>query len=433
MLVEFSATNFRSYRETQTLSMVRGKLRDDDKLESHSFPFPDKNEMGLLCSAAIYGANASGKSNLIRALGVMQKVVKASAGWQRGEGLPVTPFALTKETIVAPSEFEITFYKNGTRFQYGFSATQDKVIEEWLFAYPNGRSQSWIEREWDENTQSYNWGRMEALKGQKKLWKDSTKGNSLFLSTAVQLNCEQLQPVFDWFESTLRIAGIKGLDASYTAKLCKEESVRKEVMQFLQSADLNIADIHIENRALNPDDIQFAENMPLPVREHFLKNMLSKDYIDIKLRHKGEGDSSMVLELDDESDGTQKLFSFAGPWLDVLKNGRVLFVDELHDNLHPLIVRMLVKLFHSKKTNPNNAQLLFTTHETSIMSQDVFRRDQVWFASQEGSNGTYLTPLSDFRVRKGVEDIERHYLNGRYGAVPYLSEPYADVAVSMGH
>ena len=168
-----------------------------------------------------------------------------------------------------------------------------------------------------------------------------------------------------------------------------------------------------------------------PVREHVLKDILSRDVLDIKFRHSGKDNSSMVLELDDESDGTQKLFSFAGPWLDVLKNGRVLFVDELHDNLHPLIVRMLVKLFHSKETNPKNAQLLFTTHETSILSQDIFRRDQIWFTSQDDANGTDLTPLSDFKVRKGAEDIEHHYLDGRYGAIPYLPESYANAAVSV--
>lgn len=430
MLVEFSAENFRSYRERQTLSMVRGKLKDIDKLESHSFPFPDKKDMGLLRSAAIYGANASGKSNLIKALAAMQKMVKESAGWQRGKELPVTPYALTKETMTAPSEFEITFFANDTRFQYGFSATQERVLEEWLFAYPNGRSQSWVEREWDESSQSYRWGRMEALKGQKKLWKDSTKGNSLFLSTAVQLNCEQLKPIFDWFKTTLQIVGIKGLDPSYTATVCKDKQAREKVAQFLQAADLNITDIQIENRSLTPDDVRFFDDMPQPVREHILKDILSKDFIDIKLRHRGKNDSSMVLELHDESDGTQKLFSFAGPWLDVLESGHVLFVDELHDNLHPLIVRMLVKLFHSKETNPKNAQLLFTTHETSILSQDVFRRDQIWFASQEDNNGTGLTPLSDLKVRKGAEDIEHHYLDGRYGAVPYLPKSSVDATVS---
>ncbi len=433
MLVEFTVTNFRSYRESQTFSMVRSKLKDSDKHESHSFPFPDKPDMGLLSSAAIYGANASGKSNLIRALATMQTIVSKSAGWQRGQELPVVPFGMSAETLERPSEFEVVFYSDGTRYQYGFSATRDRILEEWLFAYPNGRSQSWIERLWDEDEQRYIWGRMEALKGQKKLWKDSTKGNSLFLSTAVQLNAEQLQPVFDWFKSALRVVGIAGLDSSYTANLCKTESVRNEIVQFLQAADLNITDIQIEKRSLNPEEVRFSDDTPAPVRDHILEGILSKDYVDVRFQHKGEHGTAMTLDLEDESDGTQKLFTFAGPWIDVLKNGRTLFIDELHDNLHPLIVKMLVGLFHSKETNPNNAQLLFTTHETSILSQDVFRRDQIWLASQEGASGTNLSPLSDFKVRKGAEDMERYYLDGRYGAIPYLPHFYADVAAVVGN
>ena len=431
MLVEFTATNFRSYRDAQTLSMVKGKLKDDDKLESHSFPFPDKKNMSLLRSAAIYGANASGKSNLIRALEAMQETVVESAGWQRGTELPMEPYLLSMDKAEEPCEFEATFYVESVRFQYGFSATKERVIDEWLYAYPSGRAQSWIERAWDEGSQSYTWGRMEALKGQKKLWKDSTRENALFLSIAVQLNCEQLQPVFDWFEGSLRVVGIGEIDPSFSASLCKHDDFRKKITQFLKSADLNITDIIIEPKKISRQDL--PTSMPNEIKNSILDEMKNKELLDVQFVHQGENGAQVSLPMRHESDGTRKLFSFAGPWLNVLEEGSILFIDELHDNLHPLIVRMLVGLFHNKETNPNNAQLLFTTHETSILSQDIFRRDQIWFASQEGNNGTYLTPLSDFKVRKGAEDIERYYLDGRYGAVPYLPHFYADVAVAMGN
>ena len=431
MLIEFSTTNFRSYRERQTLTMVRGKLKDDDKLDTHSFPFPDKADMALLRSAAIYGANASGKSNLIRALRTMQRVVVHSAGWQRGKELPMEPYLLSTETVQEPCEFEASFYVNGVRFQYGFSATSEQVMDEWLYAYPSGRAQTWIERAWDEGKQSHQWGRMEALKGQKKLWKDSTRDNALLLSTAVQLNCEQLQPVFDWFEQTLKIVGIGGFHSSFSASLCEKTTQRKEIVQFLKSADLNITDIKVESKKISASDL--PDDIPDDMKQSLLQKLEAEEFVDIQIIHKGENGFSVALPLKNESDGTQKLFSYAGPWLDVLKKGSVLFIDELHGNLHPLIVRMLVGLFHNSQTNSKNAQLVFTTHETSILSQEVFRRDQVWFASQEGAQGTQLTPLSDFKVRKGAEDIERYYLDGRYGAVPYLQHFYADVSTAMGN
>ncbi|WP_422461305.1 AAA family ATPase [Endozoicomonas sp. ALB115] len=431
MLIEFSTTNFRSFRERQTLSMVRGKLKDDDKLDTHSFPFPDKADMALLRSAAIYGANASGKSNLIRALRTMKRVVVQSAGWQRGKELPMEPYLLSTETTREPCEFEASFYANGVRFQYGFSATSERVMEEWLYAYPSGRAQSWIERAWDEGSQSYQWGRMEALKGQKKLWKDSTRDNALLLSTAVQLNCEQLQPVFDWFENTLKIVGINGFNPGFSIKSCEKGERKKEIVNFLKSADLNITDIKVKPKKISANDL--PEDMPDDMKQSILQQSEAKAFVDIQIIHEGENGASVALPLQNESDGTRKLFAYAGPWLDVLKEGSVLFIDELHDNLHPLIVRMLVGLFHNSQTNPKNAQLMFTTHETSILSQEVFRRDQVWFASQEGAQGTHLTPLSDFKVRKGAEDIERYYLDGRYGAVPYLPHFYADVSVAMGN
>ena len=431
MLIEFSTTNFRSYRDRQTLSMVRGKLKDDDKLDTHSFPFPDKANMALLRSTAIYGANASGKSNLIRALRTMKRVVVQSAGWQRGRELPMEPYLLSSEMTREPCEFEADFYANGVRFQYGFSATSERVVEEWLYAYPSRRAQSWIERTWDEGKQSYEWGRMEALKGQKKLWKDSTRDNALLLSTAVQLNCEQLQPVFDWFENTLKIVGINGFNPDFSIKSCENGERKQEIVGFLKSADLNITDIKVEPKKISASDL--PDDMPGEMKQSILQQSEAKEFVDIQIIHEGENGASVALPLEHESDGTRKLFAYAGPWLDVLREGSVLFVDELHDNLHPLIVRMLVGLFHNNQTNPKNAQLMFTTHETSILSQEVFRRDQVWFTSQEGTQGTHLTPLSDFKVRKGAEDIERYYLDGRYGAVPYLPNFYADVSVAMGN
>ena len=301
-------------------------------------------------------------------------------------------------------------------------------MHEWLYAYPSGRAQSWIERAWDAEEQQYQWGRMEALKGQKKLWRGSTRENALFLSQAVQLNCKQLQPVFDWFQRTLRIIGIRGVTRSYTKRLCSHDEHKKNlIVKFLQGADLNVVGLEIKKNTLDESDFVFPDHVPEAAR----KRLMQDAALSVQLHHRGDGDSIISFDLDDESDGTQKLFAFAGPLLDVLGGGSVLFVDELHGHLHPLIVKMLVGLVNNSETNPNNAQLVFTTHETSILSQNVFRRDQIWLADQEHRDGTELTPLSDFRVRKQAEDIERFYLDGRYGAVPYLNGLYREFAEAM--
>jgi hypothetical protein len=142
--------------------------------------------------------------------------------------------------------------------------------------------------------------------------------------------------------------------------------------------------------------------------------------VQILTQHQTEDGNRIEMDLSDESDGTQKLFCYAGPWMDTLANGHVMVVDELHDNLHPLLVQYLVAMFHNPDLNPHGAQLIFTTHETSILNQDLFRRDQVWFCERGEDQSTRLYPLSDFAVRKGTENIERGYLSGRYGALPFL-------------
>lgn len=416
MLVEMSVANFRSFREAQTFSLAKGK--GDEMVATNTFNAAAANSIALLRSAAIYGPNASGKSNLLLALQTMKQVVVESAiNLQRGDKLPVTPFRLNPQTRQQPSEFEVTFLVEGVRYQYGFAATAERIHEEWLLAYPKGRAQRWFGRAWNPDDQRYDWELGNNLTGEKQLWQKSTRDNALFLSTAVQLNSEQLQPIFDWFKNTLRLANVGGWGPVFSASLC-ESSDKVRIMDFLRAADFHIDDILVESRPFDSDTL--PTDMPEPVREAIAGDMKDKKIIDIKTVHKdGDGDS-IVFDFEDESDGTRKLFSFAGPWIDSLTNGYVIFIDELHDNLHPRLVQFLVQLFHSQETNPNNAQLIFTTHETSILNQEVFRRDQIWFCEKDESQATVLYPLTDFSPRKGRENLEAAYLSGRYGALPFI-------------
>lgn len=416
MLIELSVANFRSLRGRQTFSLTKAK--GGELAETNAFTVSAVSEFKLLRSAAIYGPNAGGKSNFLRAMQAMREVVLESAtNLQRGDQLPVTPFRLSQATRHSPSEFEVTLLAGHVRYQYGFSVTAERVHEEWLLAYPKGRPQRWFGRAWNERAQAYDWEFGNNLSGEKQLWQKSTRDNALFLSTAVQLNSEQLQPIFDWFNSTLHMADLGGWSPGFSAALCEKDD-KDQVMDFLRAADIGIDDILVEKKPF--DSNALPSDIPEQIKDVIAGDMKGKQMLRIKTVHNGVDGKSVSFNLRDESDGTQKLFSFAGPWIDALANGCVLFIDELHDNLHPRLVRFLVQLFHSSETNPNNAQLVFTTHETSILSQEVFRRDQVWFCEKDDGRATILYPLTDFSPRKGRENLELAYLSGRYGALPTI-------------
>ena len=417
MLVEFSVTNFKSIKSQQTFSMTKAK--GDELEESNSFQPTGLNRIGLLRSAAIYGANAAGKSNFVEAMRTMAHIIADSASeFQRGDKLPVDPFKLDPETKDSPTEFEVVFISEGIRYQYGFAATKERVIEEWLIAFPKGSSQHWYGRLWDEKANEYQWKMGKFLLGKKQLWKESTRSNALFLSTAVQLNNQQLQPVYDWFNDTLRTTTVTGWRPDFTADLCSSPQEKEKVLNLLKAADIDIQDISVEKKLFDENDL--PDDMPSEIRSMVAKTMKGKTFPEINMIHQDSTGNLVPFDYDEESDGTRKLFSFAGPWLDTLKNGYVLFVDELHDNLHPRLVQFLVELFHNNETNPNNAQLVFTTHETTILNQEVFRRDQIWFCEKRDDHATTVYPLTDFSPRKKRENLELSYLAGRYGGLPYV-------------
>lgn len=419
MLIEFTVKNYRSIKERQVFSMVKAKGNELEN--SNTFLANSPASISLLRSAAIYGANAAGKSNIIRAMMDMESIVRNSASAsQEGDDIPVTPFLFDDASANEPTEFEMVFISEGVRYQFGFCADKTQVTEEWLIAYPKGRPQRWYSRGFNKSKKLTEYKFSDYLLGQKNVWQNSTRKNALFLSTAIQLNSDQLKPVFNWFKEVLRPANVGGWGPGFTASLCEKDDTRARVLEFLRAADFDIHDIRIDKEKFDPESL--SEDFPESVREKIIKEMKDKELIDIKTIHRSPNGSLIPLDFEEESDGTQKFFSFAGPWLDTLKNGYVLVIDELHDNLHPKMVQYLVNLFHSNKTNPNNAQLIFTTHETSILSQDSFRRDQIWFCEKQEDQATSLYPLTDFSPRKDRENIELGYLSGRYGALPFVRE-----------
>ena len=424
MLIEFSVKNFKSIKERQTLSMIAtsgGELRSSNTTQVLN------NKLDLVNSAAIYGPNASGKTNLIKGMDTMRRIVLTSSQGQHGDVVGVTPYLFSKKTQLLPTEFYITFISQNIRYEYGFITTNEQILEEWLFAYPKGRSQEWINRKYNQDTLKFEWGNMDKLIGPKQLLQDATRPNALFLSTAIQLNNKQLQPVFDWFRLYFRTI-VGNLVPNYTFELCKDSDSKQEIIHFLQAADFNINDLEVISKAVDLQDF-IGDILPPKTRDaiSITRKSSSKDKseimtFDVKTIHIGEKGEEYKLNIEDESSGTKKFLTYAGPWLDVLKHGYVLVVDELNNELHPYLIKFIIQMFHNKTINRNNAQLILTTHETSILRQDIFRRDQIWFTEKDEYNATNLFPLSDFNPRKNVENLETNYLNGRYGGLPYMRD-----------
>lgn len=415
MIIDFSVKNFRSIAEKVTLSLIAGK---GNELEQNVYSLEEPTKLNLLRSAVIYGPNAAGKSNIIQAITTMaDMIVESATGSKASDLIDVTPFKLDSSLTKQPSEFEIDFIVEGVRYQYGFSATAERIYEEWLYAFPKSRPQKWFIRVWDIEEQDYKWDFGSSLLGEKQIWVKSTRENALFLSTAIQLNSKQLKPIHEWFYNKFKFTALKGWDHEYSAKQCLDEK-KDIVLSFLQAADVGIDDILVTKEKFNPNDL--PDDMPDALKQLFVDSMQGQDEYKVKTLHKDEAGNLIPFNLQDESQGTRKIFSFAGPLAHSLLTGNVLFIDELNDNLHPKLVEFIVSLFHSPKVNHKGAQLIFTTHETSILNQDIFRRDQVWFVEKDKKRSTQLFPLSDFSPRKGRENLEASYLDGRYGALPII-------------
>lgn len=413
MLIEFKVENFRSFKSAQTLSMVAGSAAEQRKTNTFEMPGIGR----VLRTAVVYGPNAAGKTNLLRAMQFMRDFVIRSAGSTPGTPPPYTPFRLSKATAQAPSEFQITFAQENVRYNYGFTIDATRVSKEWLVEYASQKGRMLFERIYDDKTEEYDWRLSRSLKGPRSHWTQSTRPQELFLSKAIQLNNTQLLPVFHWFQKRLVIiVGPQSLNGSLTLKLLDTPDGKIKLLPFLRAADLDIDGVEMQREPL-PASPRALINAPfLEQRE---PNSLP-NAIKILFSHKSDENEDVSFDYSDESNGTQRLFLSAGAWLNVFANGEVLLFDEIDTSLHPKLARFLVGQFHSNKTNQSNAQLICTTHDTSLLDREVFRRDQFWFVEKKRRSGSILYPLTDFHPR-GDEDIERWYMRGKYGAIPVIT------------
>ncbi len=422
MLIKFSIRNFKSFRDKADLSMVASnydKSRENENLlDSNVF------NITLLKSAVVYGANASGKSKMIEAFLFMRRMVLGSSKEsQKGERINVDSFQLDVETKDKSSEFEIIFIHQNEMFRYGFEVDRKEIVAEWLYHKPKTKEIELFYRDYQEfEIHERKFSKAAVLVKDKMI-----RENALMISVAAQFNDTTSGKVLDWFQgfkiiSALEPEGYKG----YTMSCLKDESKRKRILEMLQFADLGIADIRLQTL----DAENLPDLIPDPVRNFIQRKSKEEktEFVKVYTSHTIYNNNQAASEtasfdLDgDESSGTNQFFALTGPILDVIENGFVLVVDELDSELHPNLVRKIVEIFNSKEFNPNNAQIIFNTHDTNLLSTDIFRRDQIWFVEKDRFGVSRLYSLADLKEVRKEANFEDNYIIGRYGAIPIIND-----------
>lgn len=435
MLIEFTVGNFRSFGEKQTLSMVASNS-DKTHLSNIFDPaLPGLKGVKLVRGAALYGANASGKSNLVKAVAFARGfVVKSFSKLKPGDGTGTQPNKLMKKSESAPSSFEFTFVHNRIRYFYSFELTHERVTREELIAYPKGLPQKWFLREFNANSNSYTWELGPTLSRDRRL-EENTRENTLFVSTAAQFNHDKLLPVYQWFFyylRTLDLAGA-GLHHGFSADLVNRRGDDfADILQHMRMVDIPVDDILVEEVHPSTEELEHRRRLFEAVGLSIESESVAAPMTTVRFvrGNKLDGSPAFFDLLNEESEGTQRYFSLIGPWLDVVKNNITVFVDELESSLHPHLVEELLRiLFHAG--NGVTAQVVFTTHNALLLGSDILRRDQVWFTERTHSNESSLYALTDFSPRKD-ESLLRGYMNGRYGAIPLIDRSNSTTETSDG-
>lgn len=406
MILEFSVKNFLSFKEKVTFSMITNSNKElnDNYVEIGG------NK--VLKSAAIYGANASGKSNLFKILTLVVLMLRSSNSVDINAKLPLIPFKLDKGSVNKPSEFEIKFILDETRYVYGFIADKDKIYDEYLYYYPNGRETKIFDR---TNINEYSY----TQKDEKILREIEAKNaqNKFFLATATNWNFDKTKAAYNFLTNGIGTCNNLEIlkNMAYKMYETNPDYLKDFAIDFLQKADFNIEDYQISQ-------IDVPGEFLTAIPEFITKTLPDKPKAyQVLFKHKN---SDNYLSIDEESLGTQMIFAFIPFLADSLKNKKVLIIDELDKSLHPFLVQYIVEIFNDAEINKNGSQLIFNTHDTNLLDLNILRRDQIWFTEKNSETGeSDLYSLSDFSVRK-QENVEKGYMLGRYGAVPFIKNDF---------
>lgn len=417
MLLEFSVENFLSFKTKTTLNLAATSIKehtDSNIISTERF--------NLLKGAIIYGANASGKSNLIRAMSTMRRLVLQSFDQTSTYELSIIPFLLNTETEKAPSFFEVIFIIDKVRYRYGFKVSNKQVYAEWLFEAPKNTEKPLFLREYDG---------IEVMKNfpEGKDLEERTRDNALFLTVTDQFNGKTARKIMQWFNNFITISGLthegyKGV----TFNMLENKQTSPKLLNFYKKLDMGFDDISINKKPFDPNEL--PKDMPEGFFKQLITDLEGALKIDIKTIHRKYNNENRIIghvEFDmrnQESSGTNKIFNISGPVFDVLNDGGVLIIDELDASLHPLLTLAVTRLFNSTQFNPNNAQLIFATHDTNLLHYGNYRRDQVYFIEKDQFGASNMYSLVEYKeegktIRKD-RSFEKDYIEGRYGAIPFI-------------
>lgn len=420
MILEFTVENYRSFYGKKTLVLEADKaLKECSDMNLFEY-----NKHTLLRSLALYGANSSGKSNLVSAMHTMARCVLLSVKLNDNEELEYDPFLLLKGND-SPTMFEIVFLKGDYYYRYGFRYNLERIVDEWLFRKTTPRSKEQMLFVRNEEGICVDEDNFPEGAG----YEEKTNDNRLFLSLCQQLGGEISRQVISWFQSDFNvISGLNNRQYRSYSKLFfhKKEQYSVDALEFFQKLRLGFNSI-----LTHEEEPNIPSDLPTELRAMFQKKMQGKKSIELDSVHNVYSEKGKVIGTinfsfeDRESSGTNKLFDLSGPIFETLYSGAVLVVDELDAKMHPLISQYIIELFNNPETNPKNAQLIFTTHDTHLLSQKILRRDQIWFTEKDAKEQTDLYSLMDIVLPDGTKprndaNYERNYIAGRYGAIPYI-------------
>ncbi len=420
MLVQFTVGNFLSFNQERTLSL---KAKGISELKTNITTFKAEK---ILRSAVIYGANSSGKSNLIKALERMREVVLTSVRLNDSDELDYSPFLLSTETESRPTFFEIIFWQDSIRYRYGFEYNSKQIVNEWLFA---GKSEKAEKPFFIRTLEGIG---VDSQFKEGKGNESKTNNNRLFVSLVAQLGGDTSKRVLEFFNAYNVLSGLEHNDyTGFTMRMLHENLIGcDKSLELYQKLKLGFQDIKAIESDFNP--LTIPEDIPEKIKNKLIKELTGKRSVSLKTVHnkfdkKGEIIDFVLLDKEkNESEGTNKIIDLSGPFFDTLTHGKVLIIDELDAKLHPLITMRIVELFNSPKSNPNNAQLIFATHDTNLLGDELFRRDQIWFTEKDEQEQTDLYSLYDFNLPDGSKvrndsNLEKNYIRGRYGAIPFIT------------
>jgi AAA15 family ATPase/GTPase len=420
MLIEFTVGNFLSFKARKTLNLEATSIK-----EYFETNIIQKDKYSLLKGAVLYGANAGGKSNFIKAMSTMRRLVLHSFNASSTDELNVTPFLLNTDTFDKPSYFEILFLIGNIRYRYGFEVDNISVKTEWLFILKKGSEKPLFIREGDGIE-------IFPIFAEAKDLESKTRDNALFLPVVDQFNGGTAKSIMQWFVKFITVSGLSHERyKNVTFKMLEDEDTKPQLLGFYKKLDLGFESIDLEKEPI--DTKEYPKIFSEEILKQILPDIEGKSKINIRTVHKRYDQSNEVASVEkfdmrrQESSGTNKVFNISGPIFEVLKNGGVLVVDELDASLHPLMTLTISKLFNSSEYNKTDAQLVFATHDTNLFEYGHYRRDQIYFIEKDFYGASDLYSLVEYKEEDGKKvrndrSFEKDYIQGRYGAIPFIGD-----------